>query len=82
MYITIFVIIIVSALLYFLWKYNRRGMGKRSALRRDARRLLNTAHDDADEMIDRQISVLQERYPGNTEEWYLEKIIYDLERDR
>ncbi|MDY6826240.1 MAG: hypothetical protein SVV67_03550 [Bacillota bacterium] len=80
--IAILVIILVSALLYFIWKYNRRGMGKSNALRRDARRLLNTAHDDADEIINRQISVLQKRYPGRTEEWYLEKIIYDLERDR
>lgn len=80
--IAILVIILVSALLYFIWKYNRRVMGKSNALRREARRLLNTAHDDADEIINRQISVLQKRYPGRTEEWYLEKIIYDLERDR
>ncbi|MFO8191739.1 MAG: hypothetical protein R6U08_03045 [Bacillota bacterium] len=78
----VILIIIVSALLYYIWKYNRRGMGKSNTLRRDARRLLNTAYDDADEIIDRQISVLQKRYPGRNEEWYLEKIIYDLERDR
>lgn len=80
--IAVLVVILVAALLYFLWKHNRRGMGKINTLRRDARRLLSTAHDDADEIINRQISVLEKRYPDRTEEWYLEKIIYDLERDR
>jgi hypothetical protein len=72
----------VPAILYYFWKKNRWGMGKRHALRQDARRLLHTTPDAADEIIDRQISVLRESRPGRTEEWYLEKIIDDLERDR
>ncbi len=80
--ITILVIVIISFLVYYFWKHNRWGVGKKYALRQDARRLFNIEHDAADEIIDRQIEVLKKNHPGHTEEWYLEKVIYDLERDR
>lgn len=35
----------------------------------------------ADEIIDSHIDKLKIRKPGESEVWYLEKILYDLERD-
>ena len=57
------------------------GRGKSRSLRQQARRQLKLPPEQADQAIDRQIMRLKERYPGRTEEWYLEKIIYDFERD-
>ena len=36
----------------------------------------------ADEALWRQLKAAMKKYPGRSEQWYLEKIIYDLERDR
>lgn len=80
----IVVVIVVFALVYYL-----RGRpagpfkrGKTGSLRQQARRQLKLPPDQADQTIDRQIERLKERYPDRSEEWYLEKIIYDFERDR
>ena len=35
----------------------------------------------AEEIINLHIKKLEEKNPGRTEEWYLEKMLYDLERD-
>lgn len=37
---------------------------------------------DAEQALARQMAVLKKKRPGQTEEWYLQKIIYDLEKDR
>ncbi len=80
--VTILIVVAVTFVLYYFWKHNRWGVGKKYALRQDARRLLNVEPEAADQIIDRQMEVLKKSHPGRTEEWYLEKIIYDLERDR
>jgi hypothetical protein len=36
----------------------------------------------ADRSLQYQLQAARKRYPGHSEQWYLEKIIYDLERDR
>jgi hypothetical protein len=36
----------------------------------------------AAEILDRQIELLRKKHPGRTLEWYIEKAIYDLQRDR
>ena len=69
-------------LIYFLWKRSQQGWSKKIALREECRRLLRLPPDAADETIERYIKNLQERHPNHTEEWYLEKIIHDLKRDR
>lgn len=74
--------IAVLILIYYLWKRSSSGLGKEQALRQQIRRLLQQPPDSANETIDRYMANLKERYPGHSEEWYLEKIIYDLERDR
>ena len=80
--IAIIIAVLLSAAIYYFWQQSRRGKGSTNALRREARRLLHTNTDSANEIIDRQIKLLQEKHPGRSEEWYLEKMIYDLERDR
>jgi len=76
--------IIVVAAVFFLRSRGAgiAGKGKSGTLRQEARRQLKLPPDQADQTIDRQIERLKERYPDRSEEWYLEKIIYDLERDR
>ena len=34
------------------------------------------------DVADRLLSAAKARYPGHSEAWYLEKVIYDLKRDR
>ena len=36
----------------------------------------------AEKSLQRQLRTLKTKYPGYSEEWYLEKVIYDLQRDR
>jgi hypothetical protein len=50
--------------------------------RRRFRSLANLADHEADEILDRQVARLKKKFPGRKSEWYLEKAIYDLERDR
>ncbi len=80
--IIILTVIVLLVLVYFIWKRSRPGVGKEQALRQQIRRLLQQPPASADETINRYLANLKERYPGHPEEWYLEKIIYDLERDR
>jgi len=75
------VMLIVVAAVYFLQR-KRAGAGKESAKRKELKQLLNLPSDSADQTIDRYINNLKERNPGHDEEWYLDKIIYDLEKDR
>jgi len=37
---------------------------------------------EAENALARQLSLLKNKRPGQREEWYLEKIIYELEKDR
>ncbi len=80
--ILILAAIAVLILIYYFWKRSGSGLGKEQALRQQIRRLLQQPPDAADETINRYVANLKDRYPGHSEEWYLEKIIYDLERDR
>lgn len=77
----VILLIIVAAAVYFLQR-SRTGTGKKGAKRKELRQLLNLPSDSADQTIDRYINNLKERHPGHDEEWYLDKIIYDLEKDR
>jgi len=76
----VFLLIVVAAV-YFLQR-KRSGTGGKEAKRKELRQLLNLPSQSADQTIDRYINNLKERHPGHDEEWYLDKIIYDLEKDR
>lgn len=45
------------------------------------RKLLRLLHEDA-RVADRLITQASFKYPGKAPDWYVEKVIYDLERDR
>lgn len=79
------VILIVVAILAVIYYMRTRGAGggrKKSALWEECRRLLKLPPEEADKTIERHLDSLRSKYPDRSEEWYLEKIIYDLERDR
>lgn len=78
-------ILAVAIVLYILYFYrigSRKGVGKQRSLWQECRRKLRLPLKVADETIERFIKSLKESHPNHTEEWYLEKIIYDLDRDR
>lgn len=79
--IFIVILLIVVAAVYFLQR-KRAGAGKEGAKCKELKQLLNLPSGTADQTIDRYINNLKERHPGHDEEWYLDKIIYDLEKDR
>jgi hypothetical protein len=74
------IILILIAIYIYVIKSSK--VGKQRALRQDIRRQLRLPPKLADETIERHIIRLKKRHPNRSEEWYLEKIIYDLERDR
>jgi len=80
----ILVVIIVLAVIFYIRSRGGSpvGRGKSRSLRQQAHNQLKLPPEQADQTIDRQIDRLKERFPNRSEEWYLEKIIYDLERDR
>ncbi len=80
--ILILIIIFILAILYIYTMRYRKGTGKERALWKECRRQLRLPPKIADETIERHIKHLKKRHPNRSKEWYLEKIIYDLERDR
>lgn len=75
-------LVAIIAAVIFMRKRYRGGRRKAPALRRELHQILGMPRETADETIERYIMSLQDRYPGRSEEWYLEKIIHDLRRDR
>ena len=78
----IILVIIIFIIIYFYVTKKGRRPGRKRALWQECRRLLRLPPKIADETIERHIKRLKKRHPNRSEEWYLEKIIYDLERDR
>jgi hypothetical protein len=79
------IILTAAVVLYILYFYrirSRKGGRKQRALWQECRRKLRLPPKVADETIERYIKSLKESHPNHSEEWYLEKIIYDLDRDR
>jgi hypothetical protein len=78
----ILAIIIILTIIYFYVLKKGKGRGKKSILWQECRRQLRLPDKIADETIERHIKRLKERHPNRSEEWCLEKILYDLDRDR
>jgi hypothetical protein len=72
--IIIGVILLVGILFYL--KYSRI-----TRLKRRYMQLTHQSPQIAYESLQWQLNKLKTKTPGKTEEWYLEKIIFDLERD-
>lgn len=78
------IVIIVIAVFFFFWQKKRAAGGGKSrarALRKEYGRKARLPLGQEDEYIDSYISRLEEKYPGRSEVWYLEKMLFDLERD-
>jgi hypothetical protein len=60
-------------------KRQKGGLGRKGYhLQKKLLRMLH--HDQA--TLDRLLRAAEYRHPGRSQQWYLEKVIYDLERDR
>lgn len=60
-------------------KRHQGGLGRKGySLQKKLLRMLH--HDQA--TVDRLLRAAEYRHPGRSQQWYLEKVIYDLERDR
>jgi len=51
-------------------------------LKREYRMLYGSTSSDVEQSLQRQMAYIKTKQPNQSEEWYLKKIIYDLERDR
>ena len=80
LFLILAIIFILVAIYVYLTKKNKVG-GKQHALWQECRQQLRIPPKLADETIERHIKRLKERHPNRSEKWYLEKILYDLERD-
>jgi hypothetical protein len=83
--------IAIIAIIIFVIVSRRRGgwrgisLGNLGNLRKDAknhalRRELMTLVNGQSDVANRLLRHARDRYPGKTEQWYLEKVIYDLRR--
>lgn len=79
--IILFIILILAVVYIYLIKGSKR-KSRKNLLWQECRKLLRLPDNLADKTIKRHIELLKARHPNRTEEWYLEKILYDLERDR
>ena len=78
----IIAVIVILVISYLYLKRSRKGGGKLHTLWQECRRKFHLPPKIADETIQRYIDSLKKSHPNHKEEWYLEKIIHDLDRDR
>jgi hypothetical protein len=76
--------LIILAVLFFFWQKKRSNGGRHDlkALRREYSRKARLPLGREDEYIDSYILRMQEKYPARSEIWYLEKMLFDLDRDK
>jgi hypothetical protein len=46
------------------------------------RMLYGVSKEEAEKSLQRQMNFIKMKRPGQSEEWYMQKIVYDLEKDR
>jgi hypothetical protein len=69
----VFILIIISAIAFGVWKDNQN----REGIPAD---VLRAAKGDK-KLAKRLLASARLRYPGKTDRWYQEKVLYDIERD-
>ncbi len=75
--------IIILSLLIAVYVYRARTpQAKVAKLRSQYRHELRLQPEEADQILERQLNRVRQKFPNHTEQWYLEKILYDLHRDR
>ncbi len=77
--------VIVIAVIFIAFYYFKKFKGKKpktNNLRKEYSHRAGIPPATADQHIDDYIQRLQQKHPGRSEEWCLEKMLFDLERDR
>lgn len=88
MYTALIGIILALVVIFLLFKRSNLFQGgiitksSEDQLRSQCRELLKMPPEEADKVIDRLIEKEKEKNPGQTEEWYLDKVLFDLEKDK
>ncbi len=76
-----FIIIIILAGAAYLILTKKKPPG-RDSLREECLLALRLPHSEAEKTLARHMELLKEKHPGKDEKWRLEKILYDMGKDR
>lgn len=77
------VLAIIAALVCLVLRRLRgRSFARIDSMREQYRSMLRMPDHMADEVIAAHLSRLRIKHPNRSEEWYFEKMLYDLQRDR
>lgn len=76
------VYVLIFAVIVIFIAFFKKGRSEINRLKQRYRQLMFLSPREADKSMQLQIDRLKSKYPGHSEKWYLEKVIYDLERDR
>ncbi len=75
----ILIIILAGAAYYILTKKKTPG---RDFLREECLLALRLPPSEAEKTLERHMELLRKKHPGKDEKWRLEKILYDMGKDR
>lgn len=70
------------AIAVLFWWRRQSGGGRVGKLKEAYRHELRVSKPEADRILESQLQRMRERYPDKDEVWHLEKLLYELERDR
>ena len=78
----IILLVVAAVLVWYRFAPRLKSYAKERQLEGQYRRLMRLSESEGEAAIRRQIEQLKRRHPGRSRAWYLEKMIYDLQRDR
>ncbi|MEA5470546.1 hypothetical protein [Spirulina sp. 06S082] len=78
--IAIVLLVLLAIIIWKVWQNSRKTKGIRRGGNID-RDLLKALQGDA-KLAERLLDQARLKYPGKSERWYIEKVIYDINRDR
>lgn len=73
---------VIFLVLYIGVYLARPGDRKKKRLKKRYAELMRLPPPAAKKALERQVEKLKERYPGKPGSWYIEKAVFDLEKDR
>ena len=81
--VTVIMVLAIGAVFVsLLVRRYRASLGRNVMLRQQIKNMLRMPDHMADGLIDERIRRLKKKHPDRSEQWYLEKILYDEQRDR
>lgn len=78
--IAIVLLVLLAIVIWKVWQDSRKTKGIRRGGNID-RDLLKALQGDG-ELAERLLDQARLKHPGKSERWYIEKVIYDINRDR